>query len=35
MRTKKRKPKAYQVKMAMADRYQAYGNYNPQVQHLI
>ena len=35
MRTKKRKPKAYQVKMAMADRYQAYGNYNPQVQHLV
>ena len=35
MRTKKRKPKAYQVNMAMADRYQAYGNYNPQVQHLV
>ena len=35
MRTKKKKPKAYQVKMAMADRYQAYGNYNPQVQHLV
>ena len=34
-KSKKRTPLGYQVKMAMTDRYQAYGNYNPQVQHLV
>ena len=28
-KSKKRTPLAYQLKMAMKDRYQAYGNYNP------
>jgi hypothetical protein len=34
-KSKKRTPLGYQLKMAMTDRYQAYGNYNPQVQHLV
>ena len=34
-KSKKRTPLGYQLKMAMTDRYQAYGNYSPQVQHLV
>jgi len=34
-KSKKRTPLGYQLKMAMTDRYQAHGNYNPQVQHLV